>query len=189
MAAPGAGFIVGQSPASRLPIGLLGALGIKTLGRYPTTLRDDYQCTMEVWDIIHASAFQASRTAVSVNWDLATVGNNLHVDTNFIVPQNEVWYVPPRCYAVGFSALTATFGAQLYYVMGGAASFDQGARYVSDAQMFVFPPYTVNARPALSNPEAFWLPPGSTLGWRNVLGAVGPAAVGGFTIQSLRMPA
>jgi hypothetical protein len=179
---------MGGTAASRLPIGLLGALGIKTLGRYPTELNDTYQSIIDVQDLIHASNFTASRVT-GINYDLATVGNNLHTDSGFIVPNNEVWYVPARGYAVFFSALASTFASQLYFVMSGGATFDPGARLVSTLDIFPFATWTANGKPSQSNDVAFLAPPGSTFGWRNGLGAAGPSAVGIFTLQTLRMAA
>jgi hypothetical protein len=181
-------YEAGQSAASRFPVGILGALGIKTLGRYPTTLREDYQPILDVLDWIHASNSGGVRSA-NVNWDAATLGNNLHTDTNFIVPTSEVWYIPARCYACAFNNVAADFAAALYYVMGGGVTNDPGARFLTDSIFFEFTDYTVNGRPIISNPVPFFAPPGSQLGWRNILGAVGPSAVGVFTLQALKMPA
>jgi hypothetical protein len=180
---------IGGSSASRLPIGILGALGIKTLGRYPQQLSDTYQSVFDVLDFIHASNYASSRVT-GINWDLATVGNNLHAaGSGFIVPDNEVWYVPARGYAVAWASLTASFASTLYYVMSGGVTNDPGARFVSTCDFFAFATWTANGRPTQSNDQPFFLPPGSQLGWRNALGAVGPAAVGGFTLQALRMTA
>jgi len=176
------------SAASRLPIGLLGALGIKTLGRYPQYLRDDYGATINVLDMLHGSNFAASRVT-GINYDLASVGNNLHTDPGFIVPNNEVWYVPARCYTVSFAGLTASFASALTLVMSGGATFDPGGRIVSTSDFFAFATWTANGRPGQSNDVAFFAPPGSTFGWRNELGAVGPAATAIFALQSLRMAA
>jgi hypothetical protein len=177
-----------SSAASRLPIGLLGALGIKTLGRYPESLADNYQSTIEILNFLHAAVFQASRVT-GINYDLATVGNNLHTDLGFIVPNSEVWYVPARCYNASFSGLTATFGSALCVVMSGGAGFDAGMRYVSTTDLFPFASWTANGRPRQSNDVAFFAGPGSTFGWVNALGAVGPAATAIFQLQALRMPA
>jgi hypothetical protein len=183
-----AGFEFGQSSASRLPIGILGALGIKTLGRYPTTLREDYQAILDVLDWIHGSNYTSSRvTGIAI--DAATLGNNLHTDPGFIVPTSEVWYVPARCYCAAFNPIAADFSVALYMVMSGGVTNDPGARFLTDSVFYEFLDYTVNGRPALSNPQPFFAPPGSQLGWRNALGAVGPSATAAFTLQALRMPA
>ena len=76
---------------SKLPLGLLGFLGIKNGGAYPRSLGGQYAPTIDSLPLLAGVNFEElnpGNTAVA-----ATGGNAGSFSTGFQVPQTEVWYV------------------------------------------------------------------------------------------------
>lgn len=75
-------------PISKLPLGILGMLGIKSLGRYPNAISEDIQLTFEQLDLLAAAHGEGLFSEL-----MALTGLNFAGSTTLIVPQTEIWYV------------------------------------------------------------------------------------------------
>jgi len=74
---------------SRLPLGLLDFLGIKSGGRYPDTLVSNLQ---PVWELAKYQTIWDERSAFDVSTTLAPAGLNF-IPYNIVIPQTEMWLV------------------------------------------------------------------------------------------------
>lgn len=75
---------------SKLPLGLLGLLGIKNGGAYPRELAGFYQPMLELLPWIAAANFEEANFAQNA---VAAAGNAGAFSTAVQVPQTELWYV------------------------------------------------------------------------------------------------
>jgi hypothetical protein len=71
---------------SKLPLGLLGFLGIKTGGAYPQFLGDSIQPTWDMLEMLSGVHVESGATVAAA--PAAAAFGSYH-----LVPQNEVWYV------------------------------------------------------------------------------------------------
>lgn len=101
-------------PISKLPLGILGMLGIKSLGQYPNAISEDIQLTFgEVLPLLTAAhgedLFSAltNITALNVN------------PSGIVVPQTEIWYVAAASVFL-FSNVTGTANGRAGMITGGA---------------------------------------------------------------------
>lgn len=148
---------------NRLPLGILGFLGIKNGGRYPEELPSVLSPT---WDF--AEQYLATNSEVASNvLAIAAVGYQAF----FTVPNGELWYVR------GLSFATGTLGAGVTLQLGIAwtdpsSTVTVGLRDPSDAQ-------TTGARALVCLPETWIATPGSTIGLVCTRLAAGPVNVTG----------
>jgi hypothetical protein len=78
-----------QPVISRLPLGLLDFLGIKSGGRYPEQLQGTLQPT---WDLQPFQTIWDERNTFDVTTTIPNGGLNF-LPWNIVVPQNELWQV------------------------------------------------------------------------------------------------
>lgn len=133
---------------SRLPLGLLSMFGIKTQGRYPLFLRQDYQPTIEVLDQLAAVH---GENLSDVENNLAAVG----FFENLTVPQDQIWYVSYATLHVVTGA-AATVTLQMAINPASLSPFVYGLTGVSSIG--------ASGRNSIANGRTFWLAQGDRLG-------------------------
>jgi hypothetical protein len=82
------GALLTPATISRLPLGLLDFLGIKSGGTYPRDLSTTLASTWDMLDLLAANHHSDIRNDTPVN------APNLITPIPLVVPQTEVWYVP-----------------------------------------------------------------------------------------------
>jgi hypothetical protein len=82
---------------SKLPLGLLGFLGIKNAGEYPRELAGFYQPTLDLTSLLIGSNFEEFNFALGA---LPAAGNAGSYSTALAVPQTEVWVVTLLCHRI-----------------------------------------------------------------------------------------
>jgi hypothetical protein len=137
-----------STPASKLPLGLLDLLGVKSLGRYPQTLLDTYQPVFEQINIIHATQSTAELDATTA------IGGVNYTPSAIVVPQNEVWYFPAN--SVWALVVTGVGDAIVFEL---AMSGRGGIRILGDQRTV-----GASAQGSSGNRSEFFLPPGGDLG-------------------------
>lgn len=78
------------SSISKLPLGLLGFLGIKNGGQYPRNLGATYDPSFDMLPLLVGANFEELNFAQNA---VAAAGNAGSFSTPVQVPQTEVWYV------------------------------------------------------------------------------------------------
>lgn len=141
------------SPISKLPLGILGMFGIKSLGRYPNALEESLALRLEAIGLYAAAHGEDLFTSLI---NITALNNNV---STIVVPQTEIWYVSTVSTflfsnvtgtATGRAALI-TGGAGINVVLGSNQSVTAGTQ-----SMFGGPPVSTNP---------FWADPGATFGF------------------------
>lgn len=88
---------VPSSPISKLPLGLLGYLGIKNGGQYPRALGGTYDPSFDMLPIIVGSNFEELNFGLGAVPAVANAGS---YSTPLQVPQTEAWYVTMLCHRI-----------------------------------------------------------------------------------------
>jgi hypothetical protein len=146
---------------NRLPLGLLGFLGIKNGGRYPQELSDTLAPTWDLSDI-YLNANAENRVDVLA---IAALGSQAF----FTVPAGEAWYV------IIASAATGTLGAGVTIELGLQTT--DAAALVTTALTQMSGARTVGQRCAVALERGIYLPPGSTFGINCTQLVAGPVNV------------
>jgi hypothetical protein len=80
--------------SSKLPLGLLGFLGIKNGGQYPRQLLTEYRPTLDLMGLLIGANFQEANPALTT---APATGNAGSFSTPFVCPQTEIWLVTLAC--------------------------------------------------------------------------------------------
>jgi len=146
---------------NKLPLGLLGFLGIKNGGRYPEELSNILSGT---WDLgpLYLNANSETRADVLA---IAAIGSQAF----WTVPTGEAWWVQLA------SAATGTLGAGVTIELGLQTT--DAAGLVTIAVSPMSGPRTVGARCAQSLPQPVLVGPGATFGINCTQLAAGPVNV------------
>lgn len=140
------------TPISKLPLGLLGALGIKNFGEYPSYLGGQISAVMDLTGLLAANHAVSTRVDVTVSAPITSLPASL------VVPQNEIWYVTQfSVFALTIAAEQITLGTLLSVASTAAApavlslgeASGAGAIQISHARMT----------------EKTWVGPGDSLGF------------------------
>ena len=150
-----------MSAINRLPLGLLGFLGIKNGGRYPQDLGAQLNPT---WDLspLYYNGNSESRADVLA---IAALGSQAF----FTVPTGEAWVV------LLASAATGTLGAGVTIELGLQTT--DAASLVTIAVSPMSGARTVGARCAVNLADPIYLGPGSTFGINCTQLTAGPVNV------------
>lgn len=173
-----------STPASRLPLGILGLLGIKAQGDHPLYLRRDFTSVIDsLWDLIHASYHEKLRiTGVGIT----AVGN----DTSLALPASgEFWYIPAGGYSATLPPVAAakTVNASLLLSRNTTAAAGN-CTLTEDPRDHVL---AIGESMSLTNAYPFFAPPGSSLGLRinKPVGGTGAVDTWNLLVHFLRLPA
>lgn len=142
-----------SAPAiSKLPLGLLDFLGIKSFGRYPFNFGDQISPT---WDLFQHTVNANLSGAVDAA-PVALVGAQFNPST-IVVPQDEIWHVP--AYGSSNEFVTAAGEAVSGYLAMSQVTNPGGTRTMADLVTIA-----ASARIRSGSVEPYWLPPGAILG-------------------------
>lgn len=145
---------------NRLPLGLLGFLGIKNGGRYPQDLADVLAPTWDLSQLYLNTNSETRSDVVALN----ALGSQAFVT----VPTGEAWIV------LLASAATGTLGAGVTFEIGLQTT--DAAGLVTIAVSPMSGARTVGQRVAVSLPQPILLGPGSTFGVNVTQLAAGPVS-------------
>lgn len=142
----------GIGPVGIVPPGMLGLLGLKTLGRNPRDLGSTYDATLEVMDwIAQQNALVATVSAGLTASPFVQAAN---------VPEGEYWYIHGLTLSVetgGDPLQTAYCGIQFDPVLAPRRVLAKGVPYVTNG-------VTPDRFCAYAD-QPFFAPPGSSLGY------------------------
>lgn len=137
---------------SRLPLGLLGFLGIKSGGKYPENLAGQIA---PIWELqphmagVHGiEVFDVAVPITGLNFNPSTI----------VVPQTEVWYIA-HCTGIIFVDATEAIQASI-----GFTGPQIGTHQFTNAG-FSIPVGAVLQRRVTMDREPMYLPPGTILGF------------------------
>lgn len=82
---------------SKLPLGLLGFLGLKTGGEYPRELAGFYQPTLDLTALLIGANFEENNPGLGA---VPAVGNAGSYSTAQQVPQTEIWIATLICHRI-----------------------------------------------------------------------------------------
>lgn len=118
-------------PINKLPLGLLGFLGIKNGGRYPQSLQADLQPSFELqnWYL------QTNSTSAQLNGSVSSIGFNANWWT---VPQGETWAIH-QCFVNSAAVLGAGVSC------GFVGAWIRSALQVLPASLTDMPPIAATA--------------------------------------------
>ena len=133
---------------SKLPLGLLGFLGIQAGGKYPSLLGDTIAPT---WDLLNLLAGAHATGISGVAIPNLAVGFNT---VGLVVPETEIWYVT-MCHAVAATgaAEAASFALAVEPSVGAAVGLTSNVIIGANEASWFATVY-----------EPFWLSPGDDLG-------------------------
>jgi hypothetical protein len=157
------------SPAviSRLPLGLLGFLGLKNGGAFPQNIERLIRTTLDQLGFLVANHSEG----LTFNYSITGTGDFIF----FTVPSGEVWYVDRFSFGISTSA-AQTFGGVIRHSLPGTSYIGFLAAELTLAV----------SQFGNSNAGNFWIGPGQTLGVIAHV-ATGTPIGGASSLRILRM--
>lgn len=168
---------------SKLPLGLLGLLGLKSQGDHPLYLRNDYATVIDqLWDLLHGNYHEKIRiTGVGVT----AVGNDTSLPLSPAF--GEAWYVPAGGYTAILPPVAAAKTVNASLLMGRGTTAAAGVMPLTPDP--IDHALAIGEAMSLVNSFPFFLPPGSSLGLRinKPVGGTGAVDTWTLTVHFLRL--
>lgn len=167
-----------SGPIQPPPLGLLGLLQLKNVGRNPAFLQDEVSPSIEMFDFwIQGSLDTVGTFSAAPAAGTVTGFNPFTTPSSLTVPNEETWWVENFSCTFGAGVGGTFTGIRLAYQNFNGKTFVIGDQELNLAAQ--------NTRIMVA--RRFWLPPGSVLGWFHDSITVAAGAVATSGLQFARM--